>query len=160
MVTDMGNPILGTNLVTQIGILVNDIEKTAQDYADFFGVAKPPISCTGVYDEALTQYMGKPTLARTKQAFFDIGPHIQIELLEPDQEPSTWRHDLDENGEGVHHIAFDIDGMEEKIQLCAGKGMPLLQRGQWATGSYAYIDGNEKLKLVLELLEHKPPQKG
>ena len=113
-----------------------------------------------MYDEALTQYMGKPTMARTKQAFFDVGPHIQIELLEPDHEPSTWRHDLDENGEGVHHIAFDIDGMEEKIRLCGEKGMPLLQRGQWATGRYAYIDGNEKLKLVLELLEHKPPKKG
>ena len=154
----MGNPILGTHVVTQIGILVKDIEKTAQDYADFFGVDKPKISSTGVYDEALTTYYGKPTLARTKQAFFDIGPGIQIELLEPDQEPSTWRHDLDEKGEGVHHIAFNIDGMQEKIQICQGQGMPLLQTGQWATGSYAYIDANEKLKLVLELLEHKPPK--
>jgi hypothetical protein len=30
----MEKNILGTNVVTQIGILVNDIEKTAQDYAD------------------------------------------------------------------------------------------------------------------------------
>lgn len=27
--------ILGTNVITQIGILVHDIEKTAQAYADF-----------------------------------------------------------------------------------------------------------------------------
>ena len=155
----MSNPILGTSVVTQIGILVTDIEKTAQDYADFFGVEKPPISMTGAYDDALTNYLGKPTKARTKQAFFDIGPNIQIELLEPDHEPSTWRHDLDENGEGVHHIAFNIDGMKEKIEICAKSGMPLLQTGQWATGSYAYIDANKPLKLVLELLEHKPPVK-
>lgn len=149
----MKKSILGTNIVTQIGILVEDIDKTAQDYADFFGVDKPPISITGKYDEALTAYMGEPTKARTKQAFFDIGPNIQIELLEPDHEPSTWRHDLDKNGEGVHHIAFNIEGMEEKISLLEDKGMKLLQKGQWDTGRYAYMDSSKPLKLLLELLE-------
>lgn len=149
----MSKGILGTNVVTQIGILVNDIDKAAQDYADFFGVPKPPISITGEYDDAKTNYRGNPTKARTKQAFFNIGPNIDIELLEPDHEPSTWREDLDKNGEGVHHIAFNIEGMEDKIQICAKNGHPLVQRGQWATGQYAYMDANEKLKVLLELLE-------
>ncbi len=43
----MDNPILGTNVVTQIGILVNDIDKAAQDFADFLGVEKPQLCITG-----------------------------------------------------------------------------------------------------------------
>ena len=145
---------LGTDIVTQIGILVNDIEAAAQAYADFLGVPKPPIGITGPYEEAHTQYLGQPTAARAKQAFFTIGPNIQIELLQPDQSPSTWRHDLDAKGEGVHHIAFNITGMKEKIQLLQDKGLPLLQTGEWATGRYAYVDATQPLKVLIELLEY------
>ena len=34
-------------------------------------------------------YLGQPTPARTKQAFISVGPNVDIELLEPDNEPST-----------------------------------------------------------------------
>lgn len=147
-------PILGNNLCTQIGILVNDIEKAAADYAKFFGVPVPPISITDEVDKSNTHYLGKPTPARTKQAFFDIGPNIQIELLQPDEKESTWRADLDSRGEGVHHIAFQIDGMDKMIDVCEENGMKLVQRGKWDTGHYAYIDANDTLKLTLELLEN------
>jgi methylmalonyl-CoA/ethylmalonyl-CoA epimerase len=149
----MDKSLLGTNIVTQIGILVNDIEKTAQDYADFFGVPKPPIGITGELSESHAEYMGKATPARTKQAFFTIGPNIEIELLEPDHEPSTWRRDLDEKGEGVHHIAFNIKSMGEAVKACQAAGMPLLQHGDWDTGRYSYMDATGKLKVIVELLE-------
>ncbi|MDR2932653.1 MAG: VOC family protein [Oscillospiraceae bacterium] len=149
----MGQPLLGSEIVIQIGILVHDIDKTSQDYATFFGVEKPPVGMTGVYEDAKTTYMGEPSKARTKQAFFDVGPNIQIELLEPDHEPSTWRHDLDTKGEGVHHIAFKVKGMKQNIALCEGAGMKLLQTGEWATGRYAYMDATPSLKTIIELLE-------
>lgn len=147
-------PILGTNVCTQIGILVNDIEQAAKDFAAFLGVPVPPIGMTGELKDANTHYHGEETPARTKQAFFDIGPNIQIELLEPDQSPSTWRHDLDANGEGVHHIAFNVDGMEKCIAACEGQGMKMIQRGKWDTGHYAYLDAKDRLKLTIELLEN------
>lgn len=150
----MDKNILGTGTVVQIGLLVNDIEKTSQAYADFLGVKKPKYIVTGTYDEALTHYMGKPTKARSKLAFFDVGESLQIELIEPNDEPSTWRHDLNENGEGFHYIAFFIKGMKEKITLLGKENMSLLQTGEYTGGRYAYIDANKKLKLVLELLEN------
>jgi methylmalonyl-CoA/ethylmalonyl-CoA epimerase len=145
---------LGTGIVVQIGLLVNDIEKTSQVYADFLGVEKPKWSMTGTLEEAETEYLGKPSTARAKLAFFDVSPTTQIELIEPDHEPSTWRHDLDQNGEGFHHIAFFIKGMKEKIAILGKNGMPLLQKGEYPGGRYAYIDANKDLKLVLELLEN------
>ena len=150
----MEKNILGTNIVTQVGILVNDIEKTSQDYADFLGMDKPQWILTDGYDKAQSEYMGEPSDARAKLAFFNVGPNVTIELIEPDMESSTWRDDLNKNGEGVHHIAFVVKGMKEKIEICKRNGMPLLQKGEYTGGRYAYIDANEQIKTVLELLEN------
>jgi methylmalonyl-CoA/ethylmalonyl-CoA epimerase len=125
----MGN-ILGTTLITQIGILVHDIERTARAYADFFGVEKPQWSITDSVDNAQTQYRGKRSEARAKLAFFDMGS-LQLELIEPDHNPSTWRESLDKNGEGPHHIAFVIEEMKEKIAVLERSQMPLLQKGEY-----------------------------
>ena len=151
----MGNPILGTNAICQVGILVHDIEKTSKDWAAFFGVEPPKIQISGDINEAQTKYMGQPSEARAKLAFFQAGANLNIELIEPDKDPnSTWRHDLDKNGEGFHHIAFFVKGMKEKIEICCNSGFKLLQTGEYTGGRYAYIDANESLKTVLELLEN------
>lgn len=149
----MEKNILGTNVVTQIAVLVHDIEKAAQDYADLFGVEKPEIGISPTPDIAKTEYMGEPTEARVKQAFFSVGPNVQIELLEPDKAPSTWRHDLDAYGEGIHHIAFVVDGIRKAVQRFEKNGMKEIQKGEWPGGRYSYIDSKAALKLTLELLE-------
>jgi len=149
----MGNNILGTKLITQIGILVHDIEATSQAYAQFFGVEKPQYSITDDVDKAQTQYRGKRSAARAKLAFFDMGS-LQLELIEPDHNPSTWRESLDKNGEGPHHIAFVIKGMKEKSAVLERNQMPLLQKGEYTGGRYAYIDTLRDLKVIIELLEN------
>jgi catechol 2,3-dioxygenase-like lactoylglutathione lyase family enzyme len=151
----MGNPILGTDVVVQVGLLVNDIEKTKKEWAAFLGVEEPEASLTGALSEAQTKYVGKPSEARARLAFFHVGPNVDVELIEPDKNPnSTWRHDLDANGEGFHHIAFFVKGMKEKIEICGKAGFQLLQTGEYTGGRYAYIDAKDPLKLVLELLEN------
>ncbi len=150
----MQKNVINTNIVTQVGFLVNDIETAAQAFADFLGVEKPFIKTTNPYDFARTEYKGQPTQARSKLAFFKVGPSLDIELIEPDHEPSTWREDLDRKGEGFHHIAFIIEGMKEKIMLLERDNMPLLQKGEYKNGRYAYIDAVKELKTVIELLEN------
>lgn len=149
----MENNILGTKLITQIGILVHDIEATSQAYAQFFGVEKPQCSITDEVDKTQTQYRGKRSAARAKLAFFDMGS-LQLELIEPDHNPSTWRESLDKNGEGPHHIAFVIEGMNEKIAVLERNQIPLLQKGEYTGGRYAYIDTLRDLKVIIELLEN------
>jgi hypothetical protein len=147
-------PILGTNVVTQIGLLVNDIEKTGEAFSKFLGCENPGWSWTDPREKSQTEYLGKPSEARSKLMFFHVGPNVDIELIEPDHEPSTWRHDLDLNGEGFHHIAFVVKGMKEKNAALEASGMPLLQKGEYTGGRYAYHDANDALKMVLELLEN------
>lgn len=150
----MPTPLLGTNLITQIGILVHDIEKTAAAYSAFLGLPMPQINLTDAEPLAQTKYLGQPSQARAKLAFFEVGPGLQLELIEPDHAPSTWRHDLDEKGEGFHHIAFVVKDMKGQLQKLDAAGMKLLQTGEYTGGRYAYVDANDSLKLVLELLEN------
>jgi methylmalonyl-CoA/ethylmalonyl-CoA epimerase len=150
----MDKSILGTRIVTQVGILVNDIEKSCQDFADFLGVENPGYSITDTIDKTQAEFRGEPCEARAKLAFFPVGENLTIELIEPDETPSVWREDLDKNGEGFHHIAFVIDGMKEKVMLLERNGMPLIQKGEYTGGRYAYIDAREKLKVLIELLEN------
>ncbi|MCL2360800.1 MAG: VOC family protein [Defluviitaleaceae bacterium] len=150
----MDKNILGTNVCVQVAMVVHDIEKTSQDFADFFGVEKPQWIITGPPEEAQTEYRGKPSNARAKLAFFPLGGNLSLELIEPDMEPSTWREGLDKNGEGIHHIAFTIKGMGDKIAKLEQNGMKLIQKGEYTGGRYAYIDAESTLKTVLELLEN------
>jgi len=153
MTTQKGT--LGTNTITQIGLLVHDIEAVSQAYADFFGLEKPEWFWTDTADKAQTEFNGQSSEARAKLAFFDMGS-LQLELIEPDRHPSTWREHLDAHGEGVHHIALIIEGMKEKVTLMEDKGMKLVQKGEYTGGRYAYMDTFQELKVMLELLENDP----
>lgn len=144
---------LSTDTVVQIGLIVRDVEATAQAYAELLGVAVPQWVLTGPEEEAHTRYRGAPTEARAKLAFFRLG-NLQLELIEPVGGPSTWREFLEAHGEGAHHIAFDVEDMQDQVAALAEKGMPLIQRGDYTGGRYAYIDSSEQLKVILELLEN------
>ncbi len=150
----MEKKILGTHVVTQIGILVHDIEAATRSYAEFFGVDIPEIFITDTLDKTNMRYKGQPTYARCRQSFFQVGGACTIELIEPDHEPSEWRDALNKNGEGVHHIAFEVKGIDEKIRLLEQNGIPLTQKGDYTGGRYAYMDSTKQLKVMLELLEN------
>src|SRR5690606_41378415 len=59
---------------------------------------------------------------------------------------------LETRGEGIHHNAFQVDGMDKHITLLESKGARLQPRGDFTGGSYAYIDAQKQLGLILELL--------
>lgn len=145
---------LETGRVAQIGIIVKDIEKTAKAYADFLGLPMPAISQTDGIEVTQAVYNGQPCEATAKLAFFNVGEGIDIELIQPDEKPSTWREFLDAKGEGVHHIAFWIKDTKGKTKKLATMGMPTVQTGEWGTGRYAYVDALEPLKLIIETLEN------
>jgi len=149
--------ILGTNVVTQIGIIVKDIETTKQKFAQFLGVPAPANVDGGDYAITQTSVCGEPAPdANCLMAFFDAGPNVQIELIQPNEYKSTWRDFLDEHGEGVHHIAFVVKNTDEKIAACEKLGIPCVQRGKYGsgTGEYAYLDARKDLKCFIELLEN------
>jgi len=149
----MTNQPLGTTTVTQVGLIVSDIETKARTWAGVLGLPVPEIIVTDTLDKAQTEYQGAPTFARAKLAFFHLG-QVDLELIEPMGEPSTWKDQLDQHGDSLHHIAFVIQGMPEKLAYLDSKGIPLVQRGEYTGGRYAYVDGMAQLGTVVELLEN------
>jgi hypothetical protein len=149
----MDHGVLGNNAVAQVGFVVSDIEKTSAEFASFFGIEKPAIVMTGEFETARTRYRGGDTPARAKLAFMDFGS-LQIELIEPDEHPSTWREFLDTRGEGIHHLAFVIKGMRDKTAALGERGCELQQTGEYTGGRYAYVDTTGPLKTIVELLEN------
>lgn len=145
----------GSDVITQVGMVVKDIEKSARDWAALLGVPVPQIIVTDEMDKAQTKYRGEPTVARAKLAFFHLGPQVDLELIEPDGNPSTWQECLDEKGEGVHHLAFAVQGMKEKTAVMGKLGLECAQKGEYTGGRYAYLDAAEnKYKVVFEFLEN------
>ena len=113
----------------------------------------PQIIITDTVDIAQTKYQGQPTTARAKLAFFHMG-QVDIELIEPIGEPSTWKDQLDQHGASLHHIAFQVQGMRGKLDYLDANGIPLVQKGEYTGGRYAYVDANAQLGCILELLEN------
>lgn len=149
----MTDETLGTTKVTQVGIIVRDIEAKAQAWSEILGLPLPEIIVTDTVDIAQTEYQGHRTTARARLAFFQLG-QVDLELIEPIGEPSTWKDQLDQHGDSLHHIAFQIKGMTEKIAYLDAKGIPLAQRGEYTGGRYAYVDGSRQLGTIVELLEN------
>ncbi|WP_062305484.1 VOC family protein [Alicyclobacillus sendaiensis] len=144
---------LGTRRVAQIGIVVRDIEAASAAWARLLGCEVPKWHWTEAYEEARTEYEGQPTPARAKLAFFRL-ENLDIELIEPDDQPSTWRAWLDEHGEGVHHVAFEVNDMAAHTEALTQAGLRLIQRGEYTGGRYAYFDGASSARAVIELLEN------
>jgi 4-hydroxyphenylpyruvate dioxygenase-like putative hemolysin len=150
----MESPILTPQAVCQVAIVVEDIEAAAAAWAAVLGTDTPKWQITGPLKEANTSYYDEPTAARAKLAFFDLG-QIRLELIEPDEEPSTWREFLDTYGPGIHHVAFNVADMDETVARLDEAGVPLVQTGDFPGGCYAYCDGLEQLGATLELLARR-----
>jgi methylmalonyl-CoA/ethylmalonyl-CoA epimerase len=149
----MNNQGIGSNIVCQVGLIVRDIERSAEAYSRVFGVPKPEVIATGEQEVAHTKYRGEPTDARAKLAFFTMG-QVTLELIEPIGGPSTWQEFLDGQGEGVHHIAFFVKDTDRVVTFLEQNDIAVIQQGDYAGGRYTYVDSAPSLGVILELLEN------
>ena len=88
------------NKIEHLGIAVKDIKKSNELFANLFGV--PHYKIEEVESEGV------------KTSFFNIGPN-KIELLEATKPDSPIAKFIEKKGEGIHHIAFDVDDIEKEI---------------------------------------------
>lgn len=136
-----------------IAIVVRNIQSILENCCKLFDMEMPIIKLTGAPEDAKVVYRGMPTMTRAKQSFLQFGK-LRIEFLEPDENDSTWREYLDKHGNIVHHIAFNVEDMEKAISVLEAGKMNLVQKGSYNGGRYAYIGSEEKIGVMLELLEN------
>jgi hypothetical protein len=147
------DPVIASKKLMQVAIIVKDIDAARNAWAQLLGIKVPDVSIAASVSSRPTLYMGNPSDAKAKLAFVAL-ENIQIELIQPLGGKSTWQEYLDKHGEGIHHVAFGvkgIDGVEKRFEM---QGDPTVQRGGWDGGAYSYIDASRNLGCILELLEN------
>ena len=143
--------------VLQIAFVVDDVEKHLEMYAKLFGVETPSTNVTGSYEETQSLYRGEPTEGRAKVGYIPL-ENILLEFIEPVDGPSVWKDYLEQHGNGIHHLAFIVDGVKQVIGDLENFGLPLLHHGNFPkaanapSGQYAYLQGFDKLGFDVELL--------
>lgn len=132
---------LGSDTLAQVAFVVRDIEEAARRWADVLGQPIPKVIVTAPGNEVEQTFQGAPSGAQAKLAFLRVG-QVQIELSEPiaGTGDSTWHEVLGRQGEGFHHIAFWVEGMQKSVDFLKARGIPMVQRGDMGEGQYAYFD--------------------
>ena len=147
--------LLPDTKMLHIGIVVNDIESTLDNWIDVLGVKRPEVFEALGHEDNPTHYRGHLSDAKAKLAFIDL-ENIQVELIEPfGQADSHWKEFLKLKGEAVHHVAFEVKGIGEVyIENFQKEGYDVAQQGGWDGGEYAYLDGLSSLGVMIELIEN------
>jgi catechol 2,3-dioxygenase-like lactoylglutathione lyase family enzyme len=140
---------LGTQPVTQIGIVVRNVDEAAKAYSDILGVTIPPARIISTMDYPT----GSPAnpKAHIKTTSWTHDNDITIELIEPIGGPSPWSEWLEkQGGSAVHHLTFEVGTrLDEMIRRLQTKGGTLTYGV--AGGTRAYLDFGDKLGIVIEL---------
>lgn len=92
-----------------------------------------------------------------KEAIFSVGEGIEIDLLEPTAPDSTVARFLESRGEGLHHICFEVDDVDEELKAMEGKGVELLdQQGrEGVSGKIGFLHPKSVNGVLIELLQSR-----
>lgn len=94
-----------------IGIAVKDLETSNQLFESLLG--GPPYKIEEVDSESVNT------------SFFQSG-ESKVELLEATREGSAIAKFIEKRGEGIHHIAFEVDDIEMEMERLRAAGFRLL----------------------------------
>lgn len=103
--------MMDLNKIEHIGIAVKSIEESLKYYEGILG-----LKCYAV--EEVTEQ-------KVKTAFLKIG-ETKLELLEATSDDSPIAKFIEKRGEGVQHIAFAVNGIENALSELKEKGIRLI----------------------------------
>lgn len=132
--------------IEHIGIAVKNLEESIAYYEQVLG-----LTCYAV-EEVADQ--------KVKTAFFMVG-QTKIELLESTDPEGPIGKFIEKKGEGVHHLAFAVDNLENALQETAEKGIQLIDKAprKGAEGMHiAFLHPKSTFGVLTEFCEDKSKQ--
>jgi methylmalonyl-CoA/ethylmalonyl-CoA epimerase len=124
-----------------IGIAVNDINETLKIFEKTLGLK---------HEKTITLHERK-----LKIALLELG-NAKIELLEPTDKEGTIPKFLQNRGEGIHHIAFQVTEIENLLAQLKKQGVMLIDekpRKGAEGGKIAFIHPKSTKNVLIELCE-------
>lgn len=129
--------------VDHIGIAVKRIDETKQLYGELLGLS----------------HAGSETVAEQKvtTAFFPVGD-TEVELLESTSPDGPIAKYLEKKGEGIQHIAFRVENIEESLAELKAKGVQLIDekpRSGAGGAKIAFLHPKSTFGVLIELCERE-----
>ena len=124
-----------------VGIAVNRVDSVLQLYEKLLGLKLERI-------ESSERDMIRAAIL--------VAGNTKIELIEPLGETSRIRSFLENQGEGLHHIAFKVDNIEEMLRDLEDKGVVLIDkkpRTGVEGGKIAFLHPKSTGRVLIELNE-------
>lgn len=146
--------------VTQIGIVVPDLEETIAYYQEKFFIGFilriPDFQKLGYHE---THYKGEPEKFNSTFAFFRLGP-MEVEIIQPLYGRSIYRDFLEAGRQGLHHLGFDVyDDLDQRLVAYAKMGIEVLMSGRGRDRAFAYLDTEKIGGVIFELIQRGGPRK-
>ena len=140
---------LGLGPADQVAYVVADLDAALPTYEAIYG----PFEVSEVVMEDCVTPEG-PKRCELKVAVNNASP-IELELLEVTAGWSPLLAHLEEHGEGIHHVRFRVESLDEKLaELEAAGFTPLLSKRFAPTIAFAYVQSPPAVGgSVIELLE-------
>ncbi|WP_025664583.1 MULTISPECIES: methylmalonyl-CoA epimerase [Aquimarina] len=132
------------NKIEHLGIAVKDIEQANTLYEKLLGVA--PYKQEAVESEAVIT------------SFFKVGDS-KIELLASTREDGPIGKFIAKKGEGIHHIAFDVDNIELELDRLEKEGFQLINKVPKPGADnklVAFLHPKSTNGVLIELCQEKP----
>lgn len=129
--------------IEHIGIAVKSLDEAIPFYEKVFG-----LQCYAI-EEVKEQ--------KVKTAFFKLG-QTKIELLESTDPEGPVGKFIEKRGQGIHHIAFAVQDIEEQLKEVAGNGVQLIdqQPRKGAEGlDIAFLHPKSTFGVLTEFCEDK-----
>lgn len=127
--------------IEHLGIAVKSLEDAIPFYEEVLG-----LKCYAV-EEVAEQ--------KVKTAFFKVG-QTKIELLESTDPEGPVGKFIEKRGEGVHHLAFAVESLQESLDMLAEKGVRLIDKAprKGAEGlNIAFLHPKSTFGVLTELCE-------
>ena len=128
--------------IEHLGIAVNSLEEAIPFYEKLLGT--PCYSIEVVAEQ------------KVKTAFFKIG-QTKIELLESTDPEGPIGKFLENKGPGVHHVAFNVEGLQVSLEEAEANGIRLIDKTprKGAEGlNIAFLHPKSTLGVLMELCEN------
>ena len=132
------------NYIDHVGIAVNDIDAALEFFGDVFQT--PPAAVEELADQGV------------RATLIQVG-ETRLELLEPLSPESAVGRFIERRGEGLHHLALNVDDIEGKLAILAGRGIQLVDEKprEGLSGSIAFIHPRSMFGVLTELVESVDP---
>ncbi len=130
-------------MIEHIGIAVKNLAESIRFYEDVLG-----LKCYAV-EEVEDQ--------KVRTAFFMIG-QTKIELLESTEPSGPIGKFIEKKGEGIHHLAFKVTGLEKVLAEVEAKGIQLIDKKPRIGAenlSIAFLHPKSTNGVLTELCENK-----